>query len=71
MMTVDWLTHEHCAVHSLGGSMAMLASVDLEFNSQLSGLWGKVRGVYPYGQPMTVSLPSFAPIALVPDSFAL
>jgi Lipase (class 3) len=33
----------------------MLASVDLEHNFQLSGLWGKVRGVYTYGQPMAVS----------------
>jgi Lipase (class 3) len=38
--------------HSLGGAMAVLAGLSLQ--QQYPSLWGKVRGIYTYGQPMVV-----------------
>jgi hypothetical protein len=40
--------------HSLGGAMAVLAGLYLKEEEEAQSLWGKVRGIYTYGQPMVV-----------------
>ena len=52
LMTKPNLQAIYITGHSLGGACAFLAGLALEY--QNNPLWGLVRGIYTYGQPMVV-----------------